>query len=97
MHSVGIKALKAKLSRYVRAVATGETVLVTDRGRVVAEIIPPRAQADASTAAKQWAELIRRGLVTPAKRPRPRLPPRSRNLVSFEELMCDLDDSRSDR
>ena len=97
MHNVGIKALKARLSEYIRAVAAGETVLVTDRGRVVAEIIPPRAAADASSAEKQWAELIRHGVVTPAKRPRPRLPPRSKDLVSLEELMCDLDDSRSDR
>src|SRR5262245_14323419 len=97
MRSIGIKTLKAKLSEYIRAVAAGETMLVTDRGRVVAEIIPPRAAPDASTAKEQWAELIRSGLVTPAKRPRPRLPPRSRDLVSSEALMRDLDDSRSDR
>ncbi len=40
MQTVGLKTLKDKLSAYVRAAASGETVLVTDRGRVVAEIVP---------------------------------------------------------
>jgi antitoxin (DNA-binding transcriptional repressor) of toxin-antitoxin stability system len=42
MRSVGLKTLKNKLSEYVRLAASGETVLVTDRDRVVAEIGPPR-------------------------------------------------------
>jgi len=33
--------LKNRLSEYVRDVCSGETVLVTDRGEVVAELIPP--------------------------------------------------------
>lgn len=50
MHSVDIKALKDRFSEYVRAAASGETVLVTDRGQVVAELISPRLRADASPA-----------------------------------------------
>ena len=42
MRSVGIKGLKNKLSEYIRLVTQGETVLVTDRDRVVAELSPPR-------------------------------------------------------
>ena len=38
MRAVGLKTLKNKLSEYVRLVAGGETVLVTDRDRVVAEL-----------------------------------------------------------
>jgi antitoxin (DNA-binding transcriptional repressor) of toxin-antitoxin stability system len=41
MRSVGIKLLKSKLSAYIRLAAGGETVLVTDRDRVVAELGPP--------------------------------------------------------
>jgi antitoxin (DNA-binding transcriptional repressor) of toxin-antitoxin stability system len=41
MRAVGIKVLKNKLSEYVRLAERGETVLVTDRDRVVAEIVPP--------------------------------------------------------
>ena len=41
MTAVGIRDLKAHLSRFVREVVAGEVVLVTDRGRVVAELRPP--------------------------------------------------------
>ena len=41
-HAIDIETLKNKLSEYIRAAAAGETVLVTDRGKVVAEITPPR-------------------------------------------------------
>jgi hypothetical protein len=41
VRSVGLKTLKNKLREYVRLAAGGETVLVTDRDRVVAEIGPP--------------------------------------------------------
>ena len=43
MRSVGLKALKNTLSEYLRLAADGETVLVTDRDRVVAELVPPRS------------------------------------------------------
>lgn len=38
MNTVGIRELKNRLSEYVRRVRAGEAVLVTDRGRVVAEL-----------------------------------------------------------
>jgi antitoxin (DNA-binding transcriptional repressor) of toxin-antitoxin stability system len=41
MKAVGIRELKAHLSRFLREVGSGEVVLVTDRGRVVAEIHAP--------------------------------------------------------
>ena len=40
MRAVGVKKLKAKLSEYLRAVRAGETLLVTDRDEVIAEIRP---------------------------------------------------------
>lgn len=52
MRAVGVKKLKAKLSEYLRAVKAGETLLVTDRDEVVAEIrpvsgrLPPRDDID---------------------------------------------------
>jgi antitoxin (DNA-binding transcriptional repressor) of toxin-antitoxin stability system len=42
MRSVGLKLLKNKLCEYVRLASQGETVVVTDRDRVVAEIVPPQ-------------------------------------------------------
>ncbi len=45
MKAVGVKELKARLSEYLRAVRAGETVLVTDRDQVVAELRPVRPRA----------------------------------------------------
>ena len=41
MRSTGVRELKNSLSKYLRLVAEGETVLVTDRGKVVAQLLPP--------------------------------------------------------
>ena len=38
MRAVGIRELKNRLSEYLRQVQNGERVLVTDRGRVIAEL-----------------------------------------------------------
>ena len=54
--SVGIRQLKAELSQQLRRVAAGETISVTDRGRVIATITPaPRAT---DSPAIQWAREI---------------------------------------
>ncbi|MFM1848818.1 MAG: hypothetical protein RL417_2292 [Pseudomonadota bacterium] len=44
MKAVGIKALKARLSEYLRLVKAGEVILVTERDEVVAELRPARRQ-----------------------------------------------------
>src|SRR2546427_7866667 len=46
MKSVGLRELKNRLSEYVREVRSGEGGLVTDRGEVVAELIPPGQRSD---------------------------------------------------
>ena len=48
MKAVGVRELKAHLSRYLRDVAAGEVVLVTDRGTVVAELRSPTEDAVAN-------------------------------------------------
>lgn len=47
MKVVGIRELKARLSRYLRDVQAGDVILVTDRGRVVAELRQPGLPAGA--------------------------------------------------
>ncbi len=97
MHSVGIKTLKNKLSEYVRAAAAGETVLVTDRGQVVAELVSPRVRADASSLEQRMGHLIRQGLLAPAKAsPASRLP-RRRPVTTLAEVLQDLEHSRAER
>ena len=95
MRSVGLKILKNKLSEYVRMAAAGETVLVTDRNRVVAEIVPPQPGRKSATEDEFIARGVREGWLTPAsdrsKGPLPRKP-----MMKFEELMKDLDESRAD-
>lgn len=64
MKTVGVRDLKNKLSEYLRRVRLGESVLVTDRGEVVAELLPPgHGQGDPSVPAGIQA-LARRGLLT---------------------------------
>jgi antitoxin (DNA-binding transcriptional repressor) of toxin-antitoxin stability system len=41
MKAVAVKELKNRLSHYLREIAAGEVVLVTDRGKVVAELRRP--------------------------------------------------------
>lgn len=95
--SIGIRVLKNRLSEFVRAAAAGETMLVTDRGSVVAELVPPRVPAQASQEVQQLGELIRQGLLAPAKSgPRSRLPPR-RPTMKLGLLLRELDASRADR
>ena len=65
MRSVGLKVLKNKLSEYVRLAAGGETVLVTDRDRVVAEIVPPQPGRSPLLMDALLAEAVREGWLTP--------------------------------
>ena len=94
MRTVGLKTLKNKLSEYVRLAAAGETVVVTDRGRTVAEIVPPRKQTGESFVERG----VREGWLTPAKRPFAPLPPRKPIPgYTLEQLLADLDRDREDR
>lgn len=96
MRTVSLKTLKNRLRHYLRLVAAGETVQVTDRGRVVAELVPPRAGDRSLLGDARWAEAVRKGWITPAAivsdEPPPRMP-----VMSFETLMRDLSADRSDR
>lgn len=97
MHSIGIKTLKNRLSEYVRAAAAGETVLVTDRGVVVAELVAPRVRADASPDEQRLGDLLRRGMLAPAKvSPQARLPKR-KPVAKLAPLLQGLADSRAER
>lgn len=40
MIEVGVRRLKNSLSRYLKLVQEGETIVVTDRGKAVARLIP---------------------------------------------------------
>jgi antitoxin (DNA-binding transcriptional repressor) of toxin-antitoxin stability system len=96
MRSVGLKILKNKLSEYIRLAARGETVLVTDRDRVVAEIGPPREGRSEWLADAELAALIRDGVLRPPLWPQGTVPPR-KPVCATEELLRELDEDRSER
>jgi antitoxin (DNA-binding transcriptional repressor) of toxin-antitoxin stability system len=64
MKTVGVRELKNRLSEYLREVRGGESVLVTDRGQVVAEFSPPRLGANDPDVPAALLALAKRGLVT---------------------------------
>jgi antitoxin (DNA-binding transcriptional repressor) of toxin-antitoxin stability system len=96
MRSVGIKVLKNKLSEYVRLAAGGETVLVTDRDRVVAEIVAPQAGRSPFLADAFLAAAVREGWATPPVLAGGAPPPR-KPVMPFRELMKELRRDREDR
>jgi antitoxin (DNA-binding transcriptional repressor) of toxin-antitoxin stability system len=96
MRAVGLKVLKNKLSEYVRLAASGETVLVTDRDRVVAEIVPPQAGRSPLLADALLAEAVRNGWVAPPALAGS-LPPPRKPVTTFRQLMRELQRDRDDR
>jgi len=96
MRAVGLKVLKNKLSEYVRLAERGETILVTDRDRVVAEIVPPEASRSPVIADAMLAEAVRRGWITPPLLPAKGAPPRN-PVMSFRDLKRELEQDRSER
>jgi prevent-host-death family protein len=64
MKSVGLRELKNRLSEYVRQVRSGESVLVTDRGEVVAELLPVGQAPDERGVPSGLMALARRGQMT---------------------------------
>ena len=75
---VGIRELKSRLSEFVSRAQAGETLVITDRGKPVAEIRPLTGRTTLQT-------LIDEGLVTHA-RPKAELPP----LTAVEGGISDL-------
>ena len=96
MRSVGLKLLKNRLGKYIRLAASGETVLVTDRGRVVAEIVPPRAGRSPVLAEAFLAEAVRAGWLTPPAVAGGGPPPR-KPIMRFRELKRELRRDREER
>ena len=95
MRAVGLKVLKNKLAEYVRLAASGETILVTDRERVVAELIPPREGRSPMADDALLANAVRKGwLTSPALG---ESVPVSLPVAPLEELLAKLEGDRADR
>jgi prevent-host-death family protein len=58
---VGIRELKNQLSRYLDQVRNGDELVVTDRGRAIARVVPIGDE-------RALDRLVSEGVVTPARR-----------------------------
>ena len=96
MRAVGLKILKNRLSEYVRLAASGETVLVTDRDRVVAELVPPQGGRALHAADALLADAVRRGWMTPPLLPGSGVPARA-PVTTLKVLLDELAQDRADR
>ena len=83
MTRIGVRELRQHASQYLQKVKVGETVEVTERGRLIALLVAP----DATTAARD--HLVRAGRITPAatsfELPR-RVPTKTRTPSTAEAL-----------
>ena len=64
---VGIRDLRAGLSRYVELVKAGEEIVVTEHGKAVARLVPLNGE-------RKIDRLIREGIVRPAQREKGPMP-----------------------
>jgi prevent-host-death family protein len=97
MERIGLRELKNRLSHYVRRVRAGHPIQVTDRGEVVAELLPPAAAVAGADTRQRLAEMARRGLVRLGAPNERRLYPRLPRLVPAGTLERLLDEERAER
>ena len=98
MKAVGIKELKARLSEFVRLVKSGETVLVTERDEVVAELRPARRPRPRDDIEDVLEDLAASGDITRSALPKKNWTWKARGLGlpsgTAQEI---LDETRADR
>jgi prevent-host-death family protein len=88
MVRIGVRELRQNASRYLSRVKAGETVEVTERGVLVARLVPPQRSDSARD------RLVAAGKLLPARSPRRLPPPLSVDGPPTGEV---LDELREDR
>lgn len=97
MKTVGVRELKNRLSEYIRYVRSGESVLVTDRGEIVAELAPPGQGVPDSGVPPGVIALSKQGLVTVGAPTRADLYPAFRRTPRRHRAAELLDEERGSR
>ena len=78
---VGVRELRANLSRWLEKVKEGEVIVVTERGEPIARIVPDPSRS-------KFDRLVAEGRITPAKSAKRRpLPPLLKAKGSVSELV----------
>lgn len=90
MERIGVRELRQHASRYLSRVKAGETVEVTERGRLVALLVPPNPAAGARE------RLVASGRMIPSTRPL-RLPRRVRPRPGGPDTRAALDEGREEQ
>ncbi|HET9785006.1 MAG TPA: type II toxin-antitoxin system prevent-host-death family antitoxin [Terriglobales bacterium] len=96
MASVGIRGLKQQLSAYLQRAERGEAVQVTNRGRVIAEIVPPGWRANSGLSPEALA-MVAAGTLRLATRPLDRAALHPVTRVPTGTVKRLLDDLRGER
>ncbi|MFN7150684.1 MAG: type II toxin-antitoxin system Phd/YefM family antitoxin [Microthrixaceae bacterium] len=81
--AVGVRDLKNNLSRHLATVRDGAEIVVTDHGRPIARLVAIDGPTD------RLAELVREGLVRPARSARSALPRPVRGAGPVSDLVAD--------
>ena len=97
MRAIALTALQNQLSEYVHLAQEGETVLVTERDRVIARLVPPLADRPASSSQAGLTEAIQKGWITLPVRRGPKGPPPRLPTARWKELSRELDEDRGER
>jgi antitoxin (DNA-binding transcriptional repressor) of toxin-antitoxin stability system len=97
MKRVGLRELKNRLSEYVREVRNGETVLVTDRGEIVAELRKPLPSQRLEEPDAGLLLLAERGLLRLGRPNQPELYPRLEPVLPPGSAAALLDEVRGER
>jgi prevent-host-death family protein len=79
---VGIRELRNHLSRYLDRVRDGDEVVVTDRGRAIARVVPAGGE-------RVLDRLIAEGIVTPARQPKRPAPRPINTKGTVSDLVAD--------
>lgn len=85
VREIGVRKLKASLSEVLRLVEGGERIIVTSRGRQIAEIVPPSAPISEEERLERMAALGR--LTRPLERGPIALPPLAETQQAPSELI----------
>lgn len=93
MREIGIRELKSQLSESIRAVESGETLRITNRGRTVAELVPPAGRSTET----HFHRLVSQGKLIPAALPHGPAPKPLSPLPGRSASEAVIDDRESER
>ena len=97
MRAVARRTLEDQLDEYLHLVQEGETILVTEHDRVIAELVPPREIHGLPATNPALDEALHRGWITPPTLAREPAPPLPAPVAPLEDILRELDEDRADR